>query len=332
MLPQHIHLASHTGDHQPIGALDYSVIQAQGNPTTTTKDVRVRFQEGSLVSSCSSLHLAEQNTHYIDERGRTVVTMREHRLPCSGYRHVTVPNMCENNEKHHDQHPDGVMIRNSALAKLGSPTMHESLTRVSTNDFDHYTDHRESCLRHSPNEMRTRGRTNRCDVQMIPSRTKPHAKRIKKRVRSTSVQVGNGRRSRQLLAAGGGHNKRVIINQHTELPQDTVFLRVKRPYSRSASSTSGRSVSSRTRRRLNGAPMGAMASGEIVIVRTDDEEQTTGRDDSADTMHSIHLVPTALQNQVEFRVTWFVLCSFTSQLFLCFLVAICVYINSDCIN
>ncbi|CAH8590343.1 unnamed protein product [Dicrocoelium dendriticum] len=108
-------------------------------------------------------------------------------------------------------------------------------------------------------------------------------RRVKKRIRSTAIQVGLGRSSSR---------QRHSTTAQTDRVEDAVFLKVKRPYSRSGSSTASQKSTSPKSRRFVRIADGH--SREIVIVRTDDEEMSTNMghdDDRSDLLRSVHLMP-----------------------------------------
>ncbi|KAG5450223.1 hypothetical protein CSKR_110086 [Clonorchis sinensis] len=110
-------------------------------------------------------------------------------------------------------------------------------------------------------------------------------KHVRKRIRSTAIQVGLGKDSK--LSVSGG--RKVI---HTNGMQDnSIFLKVRRKYSRSGSSTATHRSPSPKAKQLTDRIHGF--SREIVIVRTDDEELPTEQTfrGKSETTASIQLMP-----------------------------------------
>ncbi|TGZ71050.1 hypothetical protein CRM22_002855 [Opisthorchis felineus] len=111
-------------------------------------------------------------------------------------------------------------------------------------------------------------------------------KHVRKRIRSTAIQVGLGKNSKLSVSSGG---RRVI---HVNGMQDnSIFLKVRRKYSRSGSSTATHRSPSPKAKQLTNRTHGF--SREIVIVRTDDEELPTEQTfrGKSETTASIQLMP-----------------------------------------
>lgn len=107
------------------------------------------------------------------------------------------------------------------------------------------------------------------------------------RVRSAAIQVGQGRNQSE---------RQTNVAVTSVSGDDPVFLRVRRPYSRSGSSASVSSSRSPGIRRMRATSIDGR-SREIVIVRTEDEDGSGDRkpyDPGSDrsSLRSVHLMPT----------------------------------------
>ncbi|TPP63731.1 Iguana/Dzip1 protein, partial [Fasciola gigantica] len=119
------------------------------------------------------------------------------------------------------------------------------------------------------------------------TRRKYKRKHRHKRVRSAAIQVGHGRHRSEL------QTNVAVASLSGDEP---VFLRIRRPYSRSGSSASIHKSCSPGTRRVRAASLDGR-SREIVIVRTEDEDGSgdrrsyeTGSERSS--LRSVHLMPT----------------------------------------
>ncbi|KAF8563941.1 hypothetical protein P879_03870 [Paragonimus westermani] len=233
-------------------------------------------RHGSVASSCSSLNLPQEHSQSIPDRPSRTISLEQAK------NHIARESDNDNAEsdltlptpKRQPWQPGIQRQRN---------IYNGTVVAKATVSHSHLVDHGILCKRNCPRE--------RDDIEECrPSRKR---KRVRKRVRSTAIQVGRGKNG--LATFFQREPKTVEILRSSDNP---VFLKVRRPVSRSGSSTG--SYKSTTLRAKKDAGRPLSQSREIVIVRTDDEEFTAelGYQELNDLSRSIHLMPLTGDNGV----------------------------------
>ncbi|KAF6776481.1 hypothetical protein AHF37_04040 [Paragonimus kellicotti] len=253
---------------------------------------------GSVASSCSSLNLPQEHSQSIPDTPRRTISLDRTRNHMARERwleesdndnaesDLTLPTL-----KQQPRQP-GLRRRRSihneaTVAKAIVNHSHLVQTTIDDEVLHHFADHGILCKR---KHLIKQDDTEECR----PSRKR---KRVKKRVRSTAIQVGRGKNG---LAVVSQHEPKIVeITRSSDIP---VFLKIRRPVSRSGSSTGSYKSTSLGAKKEAGRSLGQ--SREIVIVRTDDEEFTAELGHELnDLSRSIHLMPLTGDNGM-YRVAY----------------------------
>ncbi|KAF5405487.1 hypothetical protein PHET_01060, partial [Paragonimus heterotremus] len=241
----------------------------------------------SVASSCSSLNLPQEHSQSIPDTPRRTISLERTRNRMTRERwleesdndnaesDLTLPT-----PKHQPRQPGLRRQRNTyngaTVANVTVSQSHLVQTTIDNKVVEHFADHGILCKR---KHLIKQNDTGECR----PSRKR---KRVKKRVRSTAIQVGRGKNG---LAIVSQYEPKIVeVTRSSDIP---VFLKIRRPVSRSGSSTGSYKSIPLGTKKDTGRSLGQ--SREIVIVRTDDEEFTAelSHEELNDLSRSIHLMP-----------------------------------------
>ncbi|CAL8072320.1 unnamed protein product [Calicophoron daubneyi] len=252
-------------------------------------------RQDSLISSCSSLNLPEHSLAPPRTQFRNMSLDRA--FGARDYRNRGQFTDDENDNAESDvtapaeSHHQNLPPRGRPVSRERT---HPSLARKGVEFHDYpdqtvayYRHHRQTVERSMEIPHMKQNWTDEREIKHARARPR-RTKHVRKRVRCTAVQVGQGHST-----LAHQPRKRQKLFDSLDALGDPIFLKVKRPYSRSGSSNSGKSASPSTRWYLTRR---SGLSKEIVIVRTDDEDFLTDShgEEKSELTRSIHLMPTAI--------------------------------------
>ncbi|KAA3675771.1 uncharacterized protein DEA37_0008558 [Paragonimus westermani] len=248
----------------------------------------------SVASSCSSLNLPQEHSQSIPDRPRRTISLDQTKNHMARERwlgesdndnaesDLTLPTPKQQPWKPGIQRQRNV-YNGAVVAKATVSHSHLVQTKIDDQIVNQLVDQGILCKRNCPIKQD--------DIEECRQSRK--RKRVRKRVRSTAIQVGHGKNGLERFFQR--EPKTVEITRSSDNP---VFLKVRRPVSRPGSSTGSYKSTSLKATKEAGRPLSQ--SREIVIVRTDDEEFTAelGYQELNDLSRSIHLMPLTGHNEV----------------------------------